>query len=157
MAYGAIDLHSTQSQVRIVTDAGEIVDRRIPTTRDQCARLFPPDPPMRVLLEASTESEWVAQCLEAEGHEVIVAPILAGQEPTSKGRPRRYSHTQPERFRNKLTLHGTFQQRILDLQCDQRGPAAKLSDRLRAGEFFAAGLQRACRTSGRSSSSPGSS
>ena len=34
MAYGAIDLHSTQSQVRLVTDAGEIVDRRIPTTRD---------------------------------------------------------------------------------------------------------------------------
>ena len=56
IAYGAIDLHSTQSQVRIVTDAGEIVDRRIPTTRDQFARLFPPDPPMRVLLEASTES-----------------------------------------------------------------------------------------------------
>ena len=52
MAYGAIDLHSTQSQVRIVTDAGEIVDRRIATTRDQFARLFPPDPPMRVLLEA---------------------------------------------------------------------------------------------------------
>ena len=73
MAYGAIDLHSTQSQVRIVTDAGEIVDRRIATTRDQFARLFPPDPPMRVLLEASTESEWVAQCLEAGGHEVIVA------------------------------------------------------------------------------------
>ena len=73
MAYGAIDLHSTQSQVRIVTDAGEIVDRRIATTRDQFARLFPPDPPMRVLLEASTEREWVAQCLEAGGHEVIVA------------------------------------------------------------------------------------
>src|SRR4029450_4472445 len=27
----------------------------------------------RILLEASTESEWVAQCLEALGHEVIVA------------------------------------------------------------------------------------
>lgn len=29
--------------------------------------------PARILLEASTESEWVAQCLEALGHEVIVA------------------------------------------------------------------------------------
>ena len=48
MAYGAIDLHSMQSQVRIVTDAGEIVDRRIPTTRAQFTRLFPPDPPMRL-------------------------------------------------------------------------------------------------------------
>src|SRR6266446_2647975 len=30
-------------------------------------------PPMRVLVEASTESEWVAQHLESLGHEVIVA------------------------------------------------------------------------------------
>ena len=48
-----------------MTAAGEIIDRRIPTTRDQFSRL--------VLLEASTESEWVAQCLEAGGHDVIVA------------------------------------------------------------------------------------
>ena len=73
MTYGAIDLHSVQSQVRIVTAASEILDRRIPTTRDQFSRLFPSDRPMRVLLEASTESEWVAQCLEAGGHDVIVA------------------------------------------------------------------------------------
>ena len=33
VTYGAIDLHSMQSQVRIVTDSGTIVDRRIPTTR----------------------------------------------------------------------------------------------------------------------------
>ena len=38
MTYGAIDLHSMQSQVRIVTDTGEIIDRRIPTTRDPRAR-----------------------------------------------------------------------------------------------------------------------
>ena len=30
-------------------------------------------PRMRILLEASTESEWVAQHLEQMGHEVIVA------------------------------------------------------------------------------------
>ena len=48
MTYGAIDLHSMQSQVRIVTDTGESVDRRIPTTRDQFTRLFPADRPMRV-------------------------------------------------------------------------------------------------------------
>ena len=73
MTYGAIDLHSMQSQVRIVTETGEIVDRRIPTTRDQLTRFFPPERPMRILLEASTDSEWVAQCLEAGGHEVVVA------------------------------------------------------------------------------------
>ena len=30
-------------------------------------------PPARILIEASTESEWVARCLEAQEHEVIVA------------------------------------------------------------------------------------
>ena len=76
VSYGAIDLHSMQSQVRIVTDTGEILDRRIPTTRDRLTRLFPPDRPMRILLEASTDSEWAAQCLDAGGHEVIVAETV---------------------------------------------------------------------------------
>jgi hypothetical protein len=30
-------------------------------------------PRARVLIEASTESEWVARCLEELGHEVVVA------------------------------------------------------------------------------------
>jgi transposase len=30
-------------------------------------------PHARILIEASTDSEWVARCLEALGHEVIVA------------------------------------------------------------------------------------
>jgi transposase len=30
-------------------------------------------PRARILIEASTDSEWVARCLEALGHEVIVA------------------------------------------------------------------------------------
>ena len=34
MEYGAIDLHKTESQVRIVTEGGEVLDRRIATTRD---------------------------------------------------------------------------------------------------------------------------
>jgi len=35
--------------------------------------VFAERPTARILIEASTESEWVAQCLEALGHEVIVA------------------------------------------------------------------------------------
>ena len=36
---------------------------------------------MRILLEASTESEWVAQHLETLGHEVIVAdPSFAAMD-----------------------------------------------------------------------------
>ena len=73
MAYGAIDLHKKESQIRIVMDSGEVVDRRIATTRDRFTAVFWGQPPMRVLVEAATESEWVAQHLETLGHDVIVA------------------------------------------------------------------------------------
>jgi transposase len=73
MEYGAIDLHKKESQVRILTETGEVIDRRIPTTRDRLTALFWGRRRLRVLIEASTESEWVAQHLETLGHEVIVA------------------------------------------------------------------------------------
>ena len=73
MEYGAIDLHKKESQIRIVTERGEVLDRRIATTRERFTAVFEGRRPMRILLEASTESEWVAQHLEALGHEVIVA------------------------------------------------------------------------------------
>lgn len=74
MEYGAIDLHTKHSQIRIVAaDGTVIVERRIVTRADQFAAVFGERTRMRVLLESSTESEWVATCLEALGHEVIVA------------------------------------------------------------------------------------
>ena len=33
MEYGAIDLHKKESQIRIVTEAGAVIDRRVVTTR----------------------------------------------------------------------------------------------------------------------------
>ena len=73
MEYGAIDLHKKESQVRILTETGEVIDRRIPTTRERLTALFWGRPQARIVIEASTESEWVAQHLEALGHEAIVA------------------------------------------------------------------------------------
>jgi transposase len=74
MEYGAIDLHLRRSQIRIIDEQESVVlDRRIDTTREEFARVFGGRPRMRILLESSTESEWVAQHLEALGHEVIVA------------------------------------------------------------------------------------
>ena len=73
MEYGAIDLHKQESQTRLVKENGEIGDYRIATTRERFTGLFWGRPRMRILLEASTESEWVAQHLESFGHEVIVA------------------------------------------------------------------------------------
>ena len=74
MEYGAIDLHLRRSLVRILdADESVVLDRRMDTTRDELSRLFAARARMRILLESSTESEWVAQHLEALGHEVIVA------------------------------------------------------------------------------------
>jgi transposase len=73
MEYGAIDLDKRESQVRILSESGEVVDRRIQTTRDRFTAMFGARLRMRILLEASTESEWVAQHLESLGHEVVVA------------------------------------------------------------------------------------
>ena len=73
MEYGAIDLHKRESQIRIVTKSGEVIDQRIATTRERLSHVFWARPRMRILVEASTESEWVAQHLETLGHEVVVA------------------------------------------------------------------------------------
>jgi transposase len=74
MEYGAIDLHTRRSHVRILDEDGAIVlERRIDTTRAELTRLFGSRPRLRVLVESGTDSEWVAQCLEGCGHDVIVA------------------------------------------------------------------------------------
>jgi transposase len=73
MEYGAIDLHKKESQIRIVTESGQVIDQRVATTRERLTQVFWGRPRMRVLVESSTESEWVAQHLEQMGHEVVVA------------------------------------------------------------------------------------
>jgi transposase len=73
MQHIGIDLAKTASQLCILTEDGELIERRIPTTRDHFASLLASAAPARILLEASTESEWVARHLESLGHEVVVA------------------------------------------------------------------------------------
>ncbi|MGH2602993.1 MAG: IS110 family transposase, partial [Dehalococcoidia bacterium] len=68
-----LDLHQRESQLCVLTEAGEIVERRIVTSRERFTAVLGSRPRARILLEASTESEWVARHLESLGHEVIVA------------------------------------------------------------------------------------
>ncbi len=72
MDHIGIDVHKRESQICIHTERGQVIEPRIRTTRERFAasgRERPrPNP-----LEATTETEWVARCLEALGHEVIVA------------------------------------------------------------------------------------
>ena len=117
MEYGAIDLHKNESQVRIVAERGEVIDRRIATTSERLTAVFGGRQPMRILVEAFTESEWVAQHLETLGHEVIVA------DPT-------FAPMYSERSRRVKT--------------DRRDVAA-LADALPRGCYRAAHRRSACR------------
>ena len=68
-----LDLHKRESQLAINAEDGTITDRRIATSRARFTAVLGDRPPARILLEASTESEWVARHLESLGHDVIVA------------------------------------------------------------------------------------
>jgi transposase len=68
-----IDLHKRESQICIETEVGEIIEQRIRTERERFEAVFGKRPRARILIEAMTEAEWVARCLEELGHEVIVA------------------------------------------------------------------------------------
>jgi transposase len=73
MEYVGIDLHKKESQICLLTEAGDVMERRIRTEPQRFAEVLGGRPRARILVEASTESEWVARCLEALGHEVVVA------------------------------------------------------------------------------------
>ena len=68
-----LDLHKRESQLCIGRDDGTVEERRIVTSRERLGAVLGNRAPARVLVEASTESEWVARELEQLGHEVIVA------------------------------------------------------------------------------------
>jgi len=73
MEHLGIDVHKKESRICILTEAGELIERRIHTEPQRFAAVLGDRPRARILIEASTDSEWVARCLEALGHEVIVA------------------------------------------------------------------------------------
>lgn len=73
MNYIGLDLGQTSSQICCLTSEGELIEKRIKTERESLKQFFSRMPRSKILLEASTISEWVARHLEELGHEVIVA------------------------------------------------------------------------------------
>jgi transposase len=73
MDHIGIDVHKRESQICILADGGELIERRIRTEPERFAAVLGGRPRARIVIEASTDSEWVARCLETLGHEVIVA------------------------------------------------------------------------------------
>jgi transposase len=88
MDHIGIDVHKRESQIYILAEGGELIEQRIRIEGERFAAVLGTRPRARIVIEASTESEWVARCL---GHEVIVAdPNFAACGP-QRGAPCRAS------------------------------------------------------------------
>jgi hypothetical protein len=70
MGHIGIDVHKKESQICILADGGELIEQRIRTEPERFAAALGGRPRAQILIEASTDSEWVARCLEGLGHEV---------------------------------------------------------------------------------------
>src|SRR6266550_7174212 len=70
-----IDVHKKESQICIIdSESGALLlEQRIATRADRFAETLGERSLAKVLVEASTESEWAARCIESLGHELIVA------------------------------------------------------------------------------------
>jgi len=66
-------VHKKESQICILAEDAELLERRVRTTPRGLAEVVGERPRARMLLEASTESEWMARRPEVLVHEVIVA------------------------------------------------------------------------------------
>ena len=87
LAEAGIGVHKNQSQVCTLKGSGERIEQRILTDRVRFADVFGGRPEAQILLETSTESEWVARCQEELGQEVIVAdPNFAPMDATRSRR-----------------------------------------------------------------------
>jgi transposase len=73
MDHIGMDAGMKSSPICELTEAGEVIERQIRTQRRHLQEVFGNRLKARILIEASTESEWIACCLEELGHEVIVA------------------------------------------------------------------------------------
>lgn len=109
MLHIGIDVHKQESQICwLDTTTGETRQRRIETRRERFEAVLGPGPRGQVVIEAGTESEWVAQAIEAVGHVVVVVdPNYGPMYP----RPRGQRHKNDVRDAEALaraSAHGTY-------------------------------------------------
>ena len=68
MKHIGIDVHKRESQICILAEGGELIEQRIRTEPERFAAVLGDRPRARIVIEASTDREWVARCLESLGH-----------------------------------------------------------------------------------------
>jgi transposase len=73
MDYCGIDLHQDKSDVCILSEDGEVMERAtVRTSRRALSRYFGSRERMRIAVEAGGSSPWVSRLIEGCGHEVVV-------------------------------------------------------------------------------------
>ena len=77
MDHIGFDLHKRESQICILAEGGELIERRLRTEPQRFAEALGGRPPVQVLPESPTESEWVARCLEGVGRSGIPVAGIA--------------------------------------------------------------------------------
>ena len=73
MDHIGIDVPKRESQICLLAEGGDLIEHASAPSPSASRRSSARAPGARILIEASTDSEWVARCLEALGHEVMVA------------------------------------------------------------------------------------
>ena len=73
MEYCGMDLHQTYSEICIMDEDGQVLERiRLLTREDRFRRFFVRRERMRVVMEAGGSSPWVARLIRDLGHDVVV-------------------------------------------------------------------------------------
>ncbi len=73
MEYCGIDLHQNETEICVIDDSGDIIERaRFKTSRSSFERRFGGQVSMKVVLEAGGSSPWVSRLIESMGHDVVV-------------------------------------------------------------------------------------
>ncbi len=109
MVHIGIDLHKRESQICWLDgETGEIRHQRVQTRADRFEAVLRSPSPAEVLIEASTESEWVAACVEGLGHRVhVVDPSYAPMYPGARRR-RHKNDTRDATALATASLRGTY-------------------------------------------------
>jgi transposase len=73
MDYCGIDVHQKESEICILAEDGEVMERtKVQTTRRALERFFSKKETMKIVLEAGGSSPWVSRLIEECGHETVV-------------------------------------------------------------------------------------
>jgi transposase len=100
MDHIGIDVHKRESQIYILAEGGEVIERRIRTEPERFDAVLGARSRARIVIEASTDSEWVARCLEGLGHEVLglVPGEHSSGETQRRGAITKVGHSRIRRF-----------------------------------------------------------